>query len=250
MGKSESDKIRQRRYRNNLKGASEFARDKTSGNSVLDPISYKKDVPVQAWVDSRDIATLSEWLDMKGRTKYLSEVVQEGLRILVNHLVETRVINKVESTAKARELIEWKYRINLGRSKRGRRNALHNQVLTDRLSRGEIESKCKDEDLELVGEIGGEVSEKDKHLLSREKQEELLDIYKKLEQEEMEEAKQRDLEKIKEMNLPREGELVSEEKVLKEGEVSDEEREREDKAYIEQLKNAKPLESQMVKPEE
>ena len=67
----------------------EYREDCTDGKfSVLNPIRFKGDALVQVWVDSRELATISEWLD-KGNyhMRFLSEVVKEGLSILYENIV-------------------------------------------------------------------------------------------------------------------------------------------------------------------
>ena len=128
-------KERQRRYRERLKGNMDYAEDETRGVSQIRPIRYKKDVPVQAWMESRYLATLSEWLDKFGRSKYLSEVVQEGIRVVVDNLVEAGEVEMVEDVFEAREMLEWKYKVKLRdieRGTRGKSNLHHNAVLGER----------------------------------------------------------------------------------------------------------------------
>jgi len=126
---AESNRVRQRRYRQRVRVENE-----TRGNAMIMPVSYKKDVPVQVWMESRYLATLSVWLDANERTKYLSEVVQEGIRVLVDHLVRSGEVDMVDDSVAARDMLRWKYRIKLEDTKygsRGKNNTLHNAVLTE-----------------------------------------------------------------------------------------------------------------------
>jgi len=126
---------RQRRYRQRVAMENE-----TRGRSILNPKSFKKDMTVQAWMDSRYIATLSRYLDNEYRTKYLSEVLQEGIRILVDHLVKAGQIEMVEGSAEAREELEWKYRIDLSKYRRkGAKNSAHNDALVERVRDNRID---------------------------------------------------------------------------------------------------------------
>ena len=121
--------------------------DSTRGNSpVKDPRNYKGDAYVQVWMDSRVLATLSEWLDAEGRyTRFMSEVVKIPMGILVDYLVESGEINKVDDTGDARELLQRKYRVNLNPYDRGRKNEQHNMLLSSIRSRGKKLSARKDE---------------------------------------------------------------------------------------------------------
>jgi len=139
---------RQRRYREKRK-----MEDETRGStSDLNPKSFKKDMTVQAWMDSRYIATLSRYLDEEYRTKYLSEVLQEGIRILVDSLVKAGKVKMIEGSDEARDELEWKYRIDLRKYfRRGAKNAVHNDVLTERVRENRIDSiKINEPDRENV----------------------------------------------------------------------------------------------------
>lgn len=127
MSNRETDRRRQQRYRDKIKAV-----DSTCGNSAIDPATYKRDVPVQVWLESRHLASLSEWLDKFARTKYLSDIVADSIRVLVENLIESGEMEMVESPIEAREMLEWKYRVKLplDRGSRGRNNARHNAVLT------------------------------------------------------------------------------------------------------------------------
>ena len=117
--------------------------DSTRGTSVLSPVSYKGDALVQAWIDSRVLATLSRWLDREGNfTRFLSEVVKDSLQMLCDHLVNNNEIEMVDDTVEARTLLERKYRVNLNPNDRGNKNKLHNVILSNkrRSLRGRIDS--------------------------------------------------------------------------------------------------------------
>lgn len=109
--------------------------DTTKGKSYIMPRTYKQDVLVQVWLESRELATFSLWLDSIGcRTRFLSEVVRESLKLLMGDLIESGEVNMIEDTAEARELLEGIYRVNLNRGDKGKKNALHNLVLSDRIA--------------------------------------------------------------------------------------------------------------------
>ena len=127
----------------------ELKQDCTDGQfSILNPVTFKGDALVQVWMDSRELATISEWLDKTGsHTRFLSEVVKDGLHILCEELVDDGEVSMVEDTLEARHMLEDKYRICLNPktskanprltgerdSRRGEKNALHNIVLSERL---------------------------------------------------------------------------------------------------------------------
>jgi len=143
---------RQRKWR-----AGEKAEDETRGNSVIDPVKYKKDMCAQVWLDSRYVATLSEWLDMNRKTRHLSSVIQDSLSILVEHLISTGEIEMVENTVSARGLLEWKYGVKLNQGKRGVKNVQHNQTLTERrrLLKGSVDPDIEPEGIN--SRISGEL---------------------------------------------------------------------------------------------
>lgn len=126
----------------------ELKEDCTDGQfSILNPVNFKGDALVQVWMDSRELATISEWLDKTGSyTRFLSEVVKDGLHILCEELVNDGEITMIEDTLEARGMLEAKYRVCLnpktsktsnvtGRrdSRRGEKNVLHNIVLSERI---------------------------------------------------------------------------------------------------------------------
>lgn len=111
----------------------EYKKDCTKGMSMINPMKYKGDVLVQVWIDSRVLATLSCWLDESGeRTRFMSEVMKESLKILCEHLVNNGLVKMMEHTAHARAMLERKYGTNLNPGRKGLKNALHNTVLSDR----------------------------------------------------------------------------------------------------------------------
>jgi len=110
-----------------------YLEDSTKGSSHMNPVNYKGDVLVQVWMDSRVIATLSNWIESKGlRPRFMSEVIRDPLMMLVDLITENGEVELVDNTAIARDLLQAKYRINLNRGGRGKKNALHNSILTGR----------------------------------------------------------------------------------------------------------------------
>lgn len=108
-----------------------YKEDSTKGKSLIMPKSYKGDVVIQVWVDSRVLATLSHWLDKNDNyTRFMSDVVKDSLGLLVDTLVENGE-ELIDDTLRAREILERKYRVNLNKGERGMRNLKHNTLLTE-----------------------------------------------------------------------------------------------------------------------
>ena len=110
-----------------------YKKDSTKGKSLLiDPQTFKGDALVQVWVDSRILATLSNWLDAYNHTRFMSEVVKDTLRATVELLVEQGEVEFVNDTLEARKLLEMKYRVNLNPRGKGMKNVMHNKLLSDK----------------------------------------------------------------------------------------------------------------------
>ena len=144
-------------------------RDSTKGASLLDPESYKGDVLVQVWMDSRKLATLSRWLDEQGNyTRFMSEVVNYSTALLLDFLVSNKETKMIEDTTEARNVLEVRYRVNLNPAGKGMKNKLHNIVLSDRRKRlgGRIEigdrTKTVSDDVKKAVEIYKELQKEDK----------------------------------------------------------------------------------------
>ena len=146
------------RFNRRMRGRKgEHKEDCTDGGfSILNPITFKGDALIQVWMDSRELATISEWLDKNGyRTRFMSEVVKEGLHILCEDLVSGGEVNMIEDTIIARRMIEDKYNICLNPrtakskitgnrdSRRGEKNALHNIILSER-KRNEVPNELRE----------------------------------------------------------------------------------------------------------
>ncbi len=110
--------------------------NETRGKSIVDPVNlgnYKGDVLVQTWIDSRLLATVSEWLDGNGLvTRHMSDIVKFVIEEVVSQLVREGEVEMIELCGDARDLLERKYRTNLNPGGRGKKNILHNLVLDDR----------------------------------------------------------------------------------------------------------------------
>jgi hypothetical protein len=88
-------------------------------------------VLTQVWIDSRILATLSNWLESKGKhPRYLSEVVRQPLSTLVEFLVESGEIEMADNTMDSREMLQRKYHVKLNAGNRGYKNMQHNALLS------------------------------------------------------------------------------------------------------------------------
>lgn len=165
-------------YRMGRERTKEYKVDATKGKSKVDPRTFKGDVLVQVWVDSRVIATLSEWIDNTGNsTRYMSEVVKGILNAVLIQVVEKGEIEMIEWTTEARELLEKKYKVNLNPSGRGMKNVLHNELLSDGIKSADIEAGLA---------MGGKVSRPGKIVGGKigEQTRQALNIYSKIKEDE------------------------------------------------------------------
>lgn len=173
-----------------------YKSDTTRGSYVPDPRTYKGDVLVQVWIDSRILATLSEWLDKNGGiTRYMSEVVKVPLEILVKHLTSGGDVELIDDTVVARRMLEKKYRVNLNPEGRGERNVLHNIQLSDR--RKSLSGTLADEHRKMTDDVNVPAREISSMKVNESVVEEATRIYKELERKDREDAKQRDYDMIK-----------------------------------------------------
>lgn len=107
--------------------------DSTKGGSLINPISYKGDVMVQVWMDSRVLATLCKWLEKEGEyPRFLSHVVRLPLEMLADHFVEKGEVEMVDDTLEARILLEGRFHVSLNKGKKGMKNLMHNVTLSSR----------------------------------------------------------------------------------------------------------------------
>jgi len=108
-----------------------YKEDTTKGSSIINPLNYKGDVLVQVWLDSRVLATLSQWLENHGTyTNHLSQTVRRPLEILVDLLINSGDANLIDNTVEARNLLNRRYGIDLNRGGRGTKNIMHNIALS------------------------------------------------------------------------------------------------------------------------
>jgi hypothetical protein len=160
----------------------EYKEDSTRGKALVRPRSYKGDSLVQAWVDRRKLAMLSIWLDNGGyNTRHLSEVVKLTIDEVVERLIESGIVKKIEFTGEATQIIAMKYKADLNPSGRGLRNLSHNLHLDEmrrgKAFEGEISYVSRDPEMEDVRETTRKMVEKYRELekagfpCDREKQE-------------------------------------------------------------------------------
>jgi len=177
----------------------DYVRNSTKGSAMVDPVDYKGDAFVQCWVDSRVLATISNWLDMEGRvTRFLSEVVKDGLQILCDNLVEKQLVELVDDTKDARNLLSLKYRVNLNPKGRGMRNLRHNLVLSERrkklgLIKSDFRGVSKVDVNSPMRVRSGSLDDEER----RRKVDEALEIYRKIEEEEMKKSLEKQVEDFK-----------------------------------------------------
>jgi len=170
-----------------------FKKDETRGNSQIDPLNYKGDVLAQTWIDSRVLATLSVWLEKNGYfPKSLSDIVRTPLEMLMEFLVNNKDVEVVEDTNNAREILQNRYRVMLNKGGRGGKNILHNQVLSER--RHELGESIRRQ--EVVSDANKPIEEK-KKVVSDEKMKELLDIYYKIDRNDVKVVENDKREEIK-----------------------------------------------------
>lgn len=134
--------------------------DATRGASILNPSSYKKDALVQAWVDSRDLATVMSWLEEDGchLITHLSQIIQETLRIVAD-TIEKGGGTRVQYTEEAMKILD-RFEKQLHPVGRGDKNLLHNLMLDSRRKQPVFRRPVDPEMLKIIEE--GERIEKER----------------------------------------------------------------------------------------
>lgn len=125
----------------------------TKGASRIDPEEFKNDSLVQVWMDSRVLATMSNWLmeEESIDCRFLSEVVRDSVQQLCMLLVENGRVEFVEDTNEAKGLLYQKFRTKFNRGGRGKKNLLNNQLLSENVHRQKI--KTLDNDVAMAKEM-------------------------------------------------------------------------------------------------
>ena len=182
--------------------SSKYKEDSTKGGALMNnPKTFKRDVLVQVWCDSRDLATLSEWLDRTdGYTRFMSEVVQNSLSAVVAMLVDSGEVSMIEDTAVARELLSRKYRVDLNPSGKGLKNAHHNLLLSEK--RKGLSEFVKRREVFVPTPLATDDVGTDRGFLSKEKLDEQVEIYKKLEIEDAAQQGRDNMKRFLEENKP------------------------------------------------
>ncbi len=129
----------------------EYVQDSTKGASLLsNPKTYKRDVLVQVWMQSRHLATLLNWLESSGRrVRFRSEIVQFTVEEIVKHLRDSKGCEIVEFADEARNTLMERFGVESNPKHRGEKNALHNMMLDD---------KRRESDVDLVA-VGRKIME-------------------------------------------------------------------------------------------
>lgn len=108
-----------------------YEADCTRGQSLINPMTYKGDVLVQVWMDSRSLATIMKWMDKNGmQPRFMSQVVRRPFEVLAAHVVENEGCECIDDTATARFMLEDRFQVNLNRGNKGLKNVVHNKVLS------------------------------------------------------------------------------------------------------------------------
>lgn len=145
-----------------------YIEDSTVGKSVLNPITYKRDVFVQVWIQSRYLAILDQWLEDGGiRNKYMAGIVNKTIEQVINSLMESGEIKNLLTCQGARDYLEFKFNTKLNIANRGKKNILHNLHLDSRNSRNQDVSvnykpAISDEEWERIQERIKEEDEKER----------------------------------------------------------------------------------------
>jgi hypothetical protein len=135
-------------------------------------------------MDSRVLATISNWLDGTDEIpRHLSHVVRRPLELLTAQLVDEGEVEMVDDTSLARFMLERKYNVNLNKGGRGKKNVVHNQVLSD--SRRKLGSSLRRRSFQRYQDAATEMSGKtDRHVSQNDERlkevEELTKLYHKL----------------------------------------------------------------------
>lgn len=99
---------------------------------VIDGVRLNSDTNVQVMLDSRVLMTLCQWLDEREQIRYFSDIVKEGVYLLVETLIDNGETRLVEDTNESKYFLEYRFGVNLNRGGKGKRNLLSNMVISDR----------------------------------------------------------------------------------------------------------------------
>ncbi len=167
-----------------------YAENSTCGKAMINPITYKRDVLVQVWVQSRYLVALDQWLDHGGvNLRHLSDIINESIEQIIKSLLDNEEISSLMACQNARDFLQFKYRISLD-GNRGQRNALHNLHLDSKIKprKNEWEDNGSFNEYRSIGsdeewEKGREMAEKDRAKVTMEKEIEGKKVLDRLKQE-------------------------------------------------------------------
>lgn len=110
-----------------------YVENSTKGSSRIEPRTYKRDVLMQVWMQSRHLATLLKWLDSSGvLIRFRSEIVQVVIEQVLHHLVDSGEVEMIEFAEGARVMLENRFGAASNPSGRGEKNVYHNLTLDSR----------------------------------------------------------------------------------------------------------------------
>lgn len=115
--------------------------DSTKGKSYVSPRTYKRDVLMQVWLQSRHLATLLKWFDSEGvMTRFRSELIAKTIEQVVEHLVEEGIVEMVEFADDAIKMLDSRFGVTNNPSGRGGKNTFHNLTLDEKRREGSVGS--------------------------------------------------------------------------------------------------------------
>ena len=109
--------------------------DSTRGKAFSNPETYKRDVPMQVWLQSRHLATLMKWIEKEGfvsMVRFRSDILKIVVEQLVIHLTESGAVKMIDTAQEAHAILEGRFGIPCNPQEKGRRNTIHNFELDDR----------------------------------------------------------------------------------------------------------------------
>jgi len=109
--------------------------DSTRGKAFSNPETYKRDVPMQVWLQSRHLATLMKWIETQDHgylVRFRSDILKIVVEQLVLHLVESGAVEMVDTAQSAHGILEGRFGIPCNPQDKGKRNRIHNFELDSR----------------------------------------------------------------------------------------------------------------------
>ena len=109
--------------------------DSTRGSALSNPETYKRDVPMQVWLQSRHLATLMKWIENEGIVgliRFRSDILKIVVEQLVIHLTESGAVRMIDTAQEAHAILEGRFGVPCNPDDKGKRNTLHNFELDER----------------------------------------------------------------------------------------------------------------------